>query len=83
MLSNLLNPERSPQPPSLHQPDYPRDASWWADVWANAKWVNAAKNSFIVGFFSTLLATVLGTLAALGLSRPEMPYRRASCLRLA
>jgi len=25
--------------------------------------------------FSTLLATVLGTIAALGLSRPEMPYR--------
>jgi putative spermidine/putrescine transport system permease protein len=39
--------------------------------------VNAAKNSIIIGVFSTLLATVLGTVAALGLSRPEMPYRRA------
>ncbi|MCT4333044.1 ABC transporter permease [Paracoccus sp. YLB-12] len=58
-------------------PDAPRDASWWADAWANAKWVNAAKNSIIIGFFSTVLATVLGTLAALGLSRPEMPFRRA------
>lgn len=58
-------------------PDGPRDASWWADAWANAKWVNAAKNSIIIGFFATLLATVLGTLAALGLSRPEMPFRRA------
>jgi putative spermidine/putrescine transport system permease protein len=29
-----------------------------------------------VGFWATILATVLGTLAALGLSRPEMPYRR-------
>ncbi|WP_095588875.1 ABC transporter permease [Actibacterium ureilyticum] len=58
-------------------PDAPRDSSWWADVWANAQWVNAAKNSVIIGFFSTLLATVLGTLAALGLSRPEMPFRRA------
>ncbi|RJE88236.1 ABC transporter permease [Paracoccus onubensis] len=56
--------------------DGPRDGRWWADVWANAKWVQAAKNSIIIGFFSTLLATVLGTLAALGLSRPEMPFRR-------
>ncbi|MDP0927045.1 ABC transporter permease [Paracoccus onubensis] len=56
--------------------DGPRDGRWWADAWANAKWVQAAKNSIIIGFFSTLLATVLGTLAALGLSRPEMPFRR-------
>lgn len=58
-------------------PDAPRDSSWWADVWNNATWVRAAKNSVIIGFFATLLATALGTLAALGLSRPEMPFRRA------
>ncbi|SIT01045.1 ABC transporter permease [Paracoccus saliphilus] len=61
----------------MSAPDGPRDASWWADSWANAKWVKAAKNSIIIGVFSTLLATSLGTLAALGLSRPEMPFRRA------
>ncbi|MRX50571.1 ABC transporter permease subunit [Paracoccus sp. S-4012] len=61
----------------MAQPDYPRDANWWADVWRNSKWVNAAKNSFIIGVFATIIATVLGTLAALGLSRPEMPARRA------
>lgn len=60
----------------MSAPDAVRDGSWWADSWANAKWVKAAKNSLIIGFFSTLLATVLGTLAALGLSRPEMPFRR-------
>ena len=49
---------------------------WWADMWQNAAWVRAAKNSFIIGVASTLLATGLGTLAALGLSRPEMPFRR-------
>ncbi|PJN96595.1 polyamine ABC transporter permease [Amaricoccus sp. HAR-UPW-R2A-40] len=54
----------------------PRDGAWWADVWRNAAWVNAAKNSVIIGFFATILATVLGTVAALGLSRPEMPFRR-------
>ena len=52
-------------------------AGFWWDVWNNSSWVKAAKNSIIIGFFSTILATVLGTLAALGLSRPEMPYRRA------
>ena len=57
--------------------DVPRDAAWWATVWQDAAWVNAAKNSVIVGFFATITATFLGTLAALGLSRPEMPYRRA------
>ena len=52
------------------------DAPTWADSWANATWIKAAKNSIIIGFFSTIVATVLGTLAALGLSRPEMPARR-------
>ena len=57
--------------------DVPRDWAWWGEVWRNSKWVEVAKNSVIIGFFSTLLATALGTLAALGLSRPEMPFRRA------
>ncbi len=50
--------------------------AFWTDAWNNAHWVKAAKNSILIGVFSTLLATFLGTLAALGLSRPEMPYRR-------
>ena len=57
-------------------PDAARGAGWWADAWANATWVQAAKNSVIIGVFATLLATVLGTVAALGLARPEMPGRR-------
>lgn len=61
----------------MTNPDAARDASWWSDAWHNAKWISAAKSSIIIGIFSTILATVLGTLAALGLSRPEMPWRRA------
>jgi putative spermidine/putrescine transport system permease protein len=61
----------------MANPDAVRDGSWWADTWENSAWIRAAKNSVIIGFFSTLLATVLGTVAALGLSRPEMPFRRA------
>jgi putative spermidine/putrescine transport system permease protein len=60
----------------MQAPEAPRDANWWRDVWQNATWVRVAKNSLIIGFFATLLATVLGTLAALGLSRSEMPFRR-------
>lgn len=40
------------------------------------KWVIGARNSFFVGILSTLLATTLGILAALGLSKPHMPYRK-------
>jgi putative spermidine/putrescine transport system permease protein len=57
-------------------PEAIRDGSWWRDVWDNASWITAAKNSIIIGIASTILATALGTLAALGLSRPEMPFRR-------
>jgi putative spermidine/putrescine transport system permease protein len=56
--------------------DQPRDLGWWKLVWSQATWVQVAKNSVIIGFFATLLATALGTLAALGLSRPEMPFRK-------
>lgn len=58
------------------EPDLPRDAAWWEAAWQQSTWISATKNSIIIGFWSTILATVLGTLAALGLSRPEMPYRR-------
>ncbi len=60
----------------MANPELPRDGSWWSDVWNNATWVRAAKNSIWVGLWSTILATGLGTLAALGLSRAEMPRRK-------
>jgi len=60
----------------MNAPDVPRDGSWWADAWENAAWIKATKNSVIIGVFATFLATVLGTVAALGLSKPDMPYRR-------
>ena len=37
--------------------------------------MHSIKNSFIIAIFSTLLATTLGTVAALGLSRSSMPFR--------
>ena len=48
---------------------------WYEDFFTNLNWRGAVKNSIIIAFFSTLLSTSLGTLAALGLARSEMPYR--------
>lgn len=53
-----------------------RDSTWWEQAFENSTWFVAARNSLWVGFWATIMATSLGTLAALGLSRPEMPYRR-------
>ena len=39
------------------------------------RWMVGTVNSFFIGGVSTFFATVLGTLAALGLSRPHMPYK--------
>ena len=39
------------------------------------KWMLGTRNSFIIGIASTFLATGLGTVAALGLSRPHMPFK--------
>jgi putative spermidine/putrescine transport system permease protein len=50
---------------------------WYDDIFGNPQWIHSIQNSFIVAVFSTLLATILGTLAALGLSRSHMPYRTA------
>ena len=48
---------------------------WYNDFFTNLNWQGAVKNSIIIAFFATILATVLGTIAALGLSRPQMPFR--------
>ena len=39
------------------------------------KWMRGTVNSFYVGTISTLIATTLGTIAALGLSKPHMPFK--------
>jgi putative spermidine/putrescine transport system permease protein len=39
------------------------------------KWMRGTVNSLFIGTISTLIATSLGTMAALGLSRPHMPFK--------
>ena len=48
---------------------------WYQDIIDNEQWLQSAKNSIIIATAATLIATTLGTLAALGLSQPYMPYR--------
>lgn len=54
----------------------PYSAQWWSDIWQTSRWIGAFKNSIIVGSLAAILATALGTLAALGLSNPALPGRR-------
>jgi putative spermidine/putrescine transport system permease protein len=52
---------------------------WYEDMVYGTKnpWGLAAKNSIIIAFFATIGSTVLGTVAALGLSSRHMPYKAA------
>jgi putative spermidine/putrescine transport system permease protein len=48
---------------------------WYQDFFSDRNWQGAVKNSFISALFSTMISVTLGTIAALGLSRSEMPYK--------
>jgi putative spermidine/putrescine transport system permease protein len=48
---------------------------WYQDFWASDMWGRAIRNSLIIGVCATILATTLGTLAALGLAKPGLPYK--------
>ena len=50
---------------------------WYATVAGEDNWLRALGNSVLIGSCATVLATVLGTLAALGLANPAMPARPA------
>jgi putative spermidine/putrescine transport system permease protein len=46
---------------------------WYHNLFTSDEWGRAAKNSFIVAPAATLIATVLGTLTAVGLARVQFP----------
>ena len=48
---------------------------WYQDFLSSESWMRSIRNSFIIGIAATLLSTTLGTLAALGLSKSEMPAK--------
>ena len=49
---------------------------WYEALVDDVRWSRALLNSLGIGVAAALLATVLGTVAALGLSSPAMPLRR-------
>ena len=65
----------SPEMLSLDPEGY--SLRWYEDFFGSQTWMDAIKNSFIIAIFSTLISTTLGTIAALGLSRAELPYKSA------
>ncbi len=50
---------------------------WYREFFTEDSWQKAVQNSFVIAIFATLISTSLGTLAALGLSRPHMPFKTA------
>lgn len=49
---------------------------WYQEIVADQKWTLAIRNSFLIGISAAILATVLGTVAAVGLASPRMPFKR-------
>jgi putative spermidine/putrescine transport system permease protein len=48
---------------------------WYEEFFTSDRWQSALRLSLLLAFLTTILATTLGTLAALGLSRANFPYR--------
>ena len=48
---------------------------WYQNLFTSSDWTRAARNSFIVAPLATVIATVLGTLAAVGLARTDFPFK--------
>lgn len=55
---------------------------WYAVVLGTQRWQSAIGNSLIVAFGTTLVATTLGTFAAIALSDEKFPGRRIVMLLL-
>lgn len=68
-LDILENGMADPGQPSFSWP-------YLIDVWQHSQWIHAARNSFFIAISATAISTALGTLAALGLSQAEIPYRK-------
>ncbi|EEX94483.1 ABC transporter permease [Vibrio orientalis CIP 102891 = ATCC 33934] len=50
---------------------------WYVDMFTNSQWLMALKNSTLIAISATIVATVLGTLAAMGLAANNVPFRNA------
>ena len=50
---------------------------WYREFFTEDSWQIAVQNSFVIAIFAALISTFLGTLAALGLSQSQMPFKTA------
>ncbi len=48
---------------------------WYEKFFGDPGWQQAVRNSLLIAVLSTIISTFLGTLAALGLSRSDFPYK--------
>lgn len=46
---------------------------WFEAIWQDTVWLHSIRNSIVVAVASTAIATTLGTLAAIGLMRKDLP----------
>lgn len=60
----------------LHYPLQGISLRWYEDFFGSGRWGTAIQNSAIVGFGSMILATVLGTVAAVGINRADFPGKQ-------
>ena len=62
--------------PYFHFPIREYSLRWFADLFGNPVWLSAIANSLVTATLATLLATSLGTLAAVGLNHRDLPGKR-------
>src|SRR5512142_1591681 len=48
---------------------------WYRNLFESADWTRAARNSFIIAPLATVIATTLGTMAAVGLARTNFAFK--------
>jgi putative spermidine/putrescine transport system permease protein len=62
--------------PYFHFPIRAYSLRWFADLFGNPVWLSAIGNSLVTALLATVLATSLGTLAAVGLNHRDLPGKR-------
>lgn len=60
----------------FHFPIETYSLRWFRDLFSNPVWLHAIYNSVLIATLATLLATTLGTLAAVGLNQYNLPGKR-------
>lgn len=75
-LSFNAEPFFSFTPGMLHLDPDAFSLRWYERIFTTGNWMLAIKNSFLIGLAATVIATVLGTMAAVGLASDAMPLRR-------